>query len=181
MKYLFIDESGDHNLLPEKIDPQFPLFILTGVVFDRKEYKKFQKELLKFKKRLFGKEKIILHSKELTRPNITKQKELGDLTNKEKRKAFYIGLNQLLAKSNFSILVFVIDKPWFSKTFGSTPPDPYFLSFIDLFSKFEGLLKEKEYGEIFVENRNQILDKQFILAWESAKTSKLTNAIDDEK
>lgn len=181
MKYLFIDESGDHNLLPEKIDPQFPLFILTGIVFDRKEYKKFKKEVLKFKKHSFGKEKVVLHSNELTRPNITKQKELGALTNREKRKDFYVGLNQLLSRSNFSIFAFVIDKPWFAKTFGSTPPDPYFLSFIDLFSKFEELLGKKEYGEIFVENRNPILDKQFILAWESAKVSKVSQAMDSEK
>ena len=90
-------------------------------------------------------------------------------------------MNQLLAKHSFSILAFVIDKPWFAKTFGSTPPDPYFLSFIDLFSKFEELLGKDEFGEIFVENRNPMLDKQFILAWESAKTSKVTQAIDTEK
>ena len=181
MKLLFIDESGDHNLLPEKIDPQFPLFVLTGIVFEGKEYKKFQKELLKFKKSIFGTEKIILHAKELTRPNITKQKELGSLTNKEKRMNFYVGINQLLAKYNFSILAFVIDKPWFAKTFGATPPDPYFLSFINIFSSFEELLNEKEHGKIFAERRNAILDKQFLLACESAKTTKISRAMHPDK
>jgi hypothetical protein len=33
MKVLFLDESGDHNLL--KIDPQYPLFVLGGVIMDQ--------------------------------------------------------------------------------------------------------------------------------------------------
>lgn len=86
MKYLFIDESGDHNLLPDKIDPQFPMFVLTGIMFDSKEYQKFKAKLLRLKKKLFGNEKIILHSKELTHPVRTKQKELGMLTDLEKKK-----------------------------------------------------------------------------------------------
>ncbi len=173
MKYLFIDESGDHNLLPNKIDPQFPLFVLTGIVFDSKEYKKFQKEIKKFKLQVFGNEKIILHSKELTRPNITKQKELGALTNKEKRKEFYLALNKLIAKTNFSILLFVIDKPWFAKTFGVTPPDPYFLSFANILSEYETQLRINEKGRVIVEQRSRILDKQFLLAWESARVSRV--------
>ena len=33
MKVLFLDESGDHNL--SIIDPQYPLFVLGGVIVDR--------------------------------------------------------------------------------------------------------------------------------------------------
>ncbi|MBA7700163.1 hypothetical protein ES703_108872 [subsurface metagenome] len=32
MKILFLDESGDHNL--SIIDPQYPLFVLGGVIVD---------------------------------------------------------------------------------------------------------------------------------------------------
>jgi 23S rRNA U2552 (ribose-2'-O)-methylase RlmE/FtsJ len=32
MKVLFLDESGDHNL--SVIDPQYPLFVLGGVIMD---------------------------------------------------------------------------------------------------------------------------------------------------
>ncbi len=173
MKYLFIDESGDHNLLPNKIDPTFPLFVLTGIIFEKKTYKKFQQDLLKLKKKVLGNEKVILHALELNRPNITKQKEIGYLTNREPRKNFYFALNQLIAKHDFSIVTFVINKPWFAKQFSSTPPDPYFLSFSFLFSIFEEQLGEKENGEMYVERRNKILDKQFLLAWESAKLTRV--------
>ncbi|MHB8782940.1 MAG: DUF3800 domain-containing protein [Desulfobacteria bacterium] len=33
MKILFLDESGDHNL--SVIDPQYPLFVLGGVIVDK--------------------------------------------------------------------------------------------------------------------------------------------------
>jgi len=32
VKILFLDESGDHNL--SIIDPQYPLFVLGGVIVD---------------------------------------------------------------------------------------------------------------------------------------------------
>ncbi len=34
MLALFLDESGDHNLV--KIDPQSPLFLLGGIIVDRR-------------------------------------------------------------------------------------------------------------------------------------------------
>ncbi len=37
MKALFLDESGDQNLLV--IDPQYPIFVLGGVILD-KDYAK---------------------------------------------------------------------------------------------------------------------------------------------
>ncbi|MGI8642877.1 MAG: DUF3800 domain-containing protein, partial [Thermomicrobiales bacterium] len=37
MKLLFLDESGDHSL--EKIDEDYPIFVLGGVVVDRSYYR----------------------------------------------------------------------------------------------------------------------------------------------
>ena len=34
MKVLFLDESGDHNL--EVIDPLYPLFVLGGVILEKR-------------------------------------------------------------------------------------------------------------------------------------------------
>jgi hypothetical protein len=33
VKVLFLDESGDHNL--SVIDPQYPLFVLGGIIVDQ--------------------------------------------------------------------------------------------------------------------------------------------------
>ena len=161
MKYLFIDESGDHNMDLAKVDPQFPLFVLTGIVFDSKEYLKFSKNLLKLKQTIFHNKNIILHSSELTRPNITKQKELRELTKSENRLVFYRKLDVLIKSSEFSVLVYSINKVQLHKSFGSIPPDPYFLSFINIYEGFRSKLKFKEHGKVFTERRNPTLDKQF--------------------
>jgi len=36
MKIMFLDESGDHSL--DKIDSQYPVFCLAGVIVDEDEY-----------------------------------------------------------------------------------------------------------------------------------------------
>lgn len=53
MKVLFLDESGDHNL--GVIDPQYPLFVLGGVIMD-KDYaeKELNEKLDRFKYEMFG-------------------------------------------------------------------------------------------------------------------------------
>jgi hypothetical protein len=173
MQYLFIDESGDHNLV--KIDPTFPLFVLTGVIFSREEYQQFQRNLIDLKKHIFGTEKIILHSLEMTRTRDAKQQKLKLLANPVVRKEFYTQLNDLLKKHNWSWVGFVIDKPKFAKIFDVTPPDPYFLSFNAIFGKFAEHLDNKEEARIFTERRSSKLDKQFLLAWESTKNTDKTN------
>lgn len=34
--FLFIDESGDHGL--KNIDPNFPVFVLSGCIFSKEDY-----------------------------------------------------------------------------------------------------------------------------------------------
>jgi Trm5-related predicted tRNA methylase len=53
MKLLFLDESGDHSL--DKIDPQYPVFVLGGIIVDE-EYAKGEltQRVQKFKQDLFG-------------------------------------------------------------------------------------------------------------------------------
>jgi len=173
MKYLFIDESGDHNLNPLKIDPTFPFFVLTGIVFEKDGYFKFKRDWLSIKAKIFGTTKIVIHSAELTRPNKSKQAKIKDLTNKKLRNRFYAKINTSLKNHSWSLLAFVINKPEFSKLFPEYPPDPYFLSFSYLISKFAEKLNKRETGKIFVEKRNGILDKQFMLAWKNAYDSRV--------
>lgn len=180
MKYLFVDESGDHNLLPDKIDPQFPMFVLTGIVFDSREYRKFKAKLLRLKKKLFNNEKIILHSKELTHPVRTKQKELGSLTNLEARKNLYQSLDKLIDTSSLHIFIYVVDKKEFNNTLGSLPIDLYFLSYANIFRKFETLLKFREHGKVFAETRSKSLDRQFILTWKNSKITKRYKALEPQ-
>ncbi len=180
MKYLFIDESGDHILEKSKMDPQFPMFILTGVVIDSKEYSKIKRKILTFKRKLFKNEKVILHSTELNRPTKTKQKELGLLTNSDARTIFYTKLNELLKGLNFETIAYAIDKNKFNKAFKSLSIDIYFLSFSSIFKRFETTLERREHGKIFAETRSKELDKQFILTWKNTRITKRYRALEPQ-
>jgi hypothetical protein len=61
LKVLFLDESGDHNL--SLIDPQYPMFVLGGVIVD-KDYSEgpLTHELQTFKQKQLGRTDIALHA-----------------------------------------------------------------------------------------------------------------------
>jgi Protein of unknown function (DUF3800) len=66
VKVLFLDESGDHNL--SAIDPQYPLFVLGGVIVDQ-DYAdgELTEHLNAFKQALFGRTDMVLHTADLVR------------------------------------------------------------------------------------------------------------------
>lgn len=66
MKILFLDESGDHNL--SIIDQQYPLFVLGGVIVDKGYAEEEMTEAVQsFKRRLFGRDDLVLHTADITR------------------------------------------------------------------------------------------------------------------
>lgn len=66
MKVLFLDESGDHNL--SVIDCSYPMFVLGGVIVD-KAYAEgpLTKAFDDFKRRMFGRTDIVLHTADIVR------------------------------------------------------------------------------------------------------------------
>jgi hypothetical protein len=66
MKIMFVDESGDHNLAV--IDPQYPMFVLAGVIMDQAYAQGYlEHRFAGFKQDLFGRTDIILHRADITR------------------------------------------------------------------------------------------------------------------
>lgn len=63
---MFLDESGDHSL--SKIDPQYPAFVLCGVILDPEYHEKVLTPALNdLKMELFGTTDMILHKLDFTR------------------------------------------------------------------------------------------------------------------
>jgi hypothetical protein len=61
---VYIDESGDHHL--DKIDPDFPVFVLVLAITDRDEYiDRIIPAFNRVKFRFFGSEAVIFHSYEI--------------------------------------------------------------------------------------------------------------------
>lgn len=61
--YLFIDESGDHGLT--KIDTDFPVFLLCGVLIKEADYEKIRQDINVLKHSLWGNKEVIFHSRDI--------------------------------------------------------------------------------------------------------------------
>lgn len=167
---MFVDESGDHNLAPEKVQSTYPLFVLAGCIFEESYYKdtvipKFNE----FKKEFFGNDDIILHTLELTRPHRSKDKRYLKLRNADFRIKFYTALNKLISEFEFVLVACAIKKVEHVTKSGLEALDPYLLSFDDLLNELVDHLKPDQKGKIIAEKRNDNLDNQLQLAWLNLK------------
>lgn len=169
---MFIDESGDHNLDPKKVQSSYPIFILAGCVFDEEYYKeRFTPRFNEFKKEFFGNDDLTLHMLELTRPHRSKDKRYLKLREHEFRIKFYAALNKLIFETDFTLIACVIKKVDHVTKYGLEALDPYLLSFDRLLNKMIHGLKEDQKAKLIAEKRNDNLDNQLELAWLNAKIS----------
>src|SRR3989338_8680084 len=149
MKLMFLDESGDHNLDPDKVDQDYPIFVLCGCIFEEKYY---QEEVVpkfnQFKKDFFGSEEVILHLREMTRPTKTKEKEFLKFNDTEFRNKFYKVLSKFIENLDFTLVACAIKKQPHIEKYGVAALDPYLLSFDNLLTAFVLEFKKGEQGKI---------------------------------
>ncbi|MBI5122223.1 DUF3800 domain-containing protein [Candidatus Roizmanbacteria bacterium] len=125
MKLMFLDESGDHSLLEDKIDKSYPMFVLVGCIFDLDYYSKVvEPEINRLKVKYFNDSSIILRSYD-----IRKQKNsFASLVDKKKRDLFLNDLDKILSSLQFTVIAAAINKFKLIKTY-SSPANPYHLCF----------------------------------------------------
>jgi hypothetical protein len=165
MKIMFIDESGDHSL--SVIDPQYPVFVLGGILVE-KEYAEgpLTQEVNHFKRDLFGREDIILHTSDIVRNRHGFEK----LQDASFRKTFYDRLNSLMRSLQYQVVACVIKKDAHLERYGMGALDPYMLSLEILAERFCFEIGNKEGGGIIVaEKRGPTLDHELDLAWLNLK------------
>jgi hypothetical protein len=165
VKVLFLDESGDHNL--SAIDPQYPMFVLGGVIMD-KDYADdvLTAELNAFKQALFGRSDIVLHSADITR----NRNGFESLKSADFRARFYEALNLLMRRLKYSVVACAIRKDKHLSRYGVAALDPYLLSLNVLVERFcFDIGKVSGGGVIVAEKRDPTLDRQLDLAWLNLK------------
>lgn len=163
MKVLYLDESGDHNLAV--IDPSYPLFVLGGVVMDQRYAEGPLEDALRdFKRRLFGREDLILHTADITR----NRNGFERLKEPAFRERFYRELNALLRGLEFKVVACVIRKQEHLSRYGVAALDPYMLSLDVLVERFCMDLGSGS-GVIVAECRDPTLDRQLDIAWLNLK------------
>ncbi|HXO19286.1 MAG TPA: DUF3800 domain-containing protein [Thermoanaerobaculia bacterium] len=166
MKVLFLDESGDHSLAV--IDPQYPLFILGGIILEVDYAKGEMAERLNaFKQDLLGREDLILHTADMVR----NRNGFERLAYPDFRRYFYAELNKLLADLKFQIVACAIRKDAHLDRYGLAAVDPYHLGLEVLVERFCYEIGDRAgAGVIVAEKRDRFLDRQLRLAWLTLKS-----------
>ena len=161
MKVLFLDESGDHNM--SKIDSQYPIFVLGGVIMDL-DYAEgpLIETLNEFKREFFGSSEIILHTSDIAR----NRNGFESLQEEDFRNRFYSRLNDIMRNLPYQVVACVIRKDEHLKRYGIAAINPYLLSLVILVERFcfeVGNIHDG--GAIVAEKREPSLDKSLELAW----------------
>jgi hypothetical protein len=165
VKVLFLDESGDHNL--SVIDPQYPLFVLGGVIMDQGYAEgELIDQLDAFKQALFGPPDIVLHTSDIAR----NRNGFEALKDAAFRSRFYDALNNLMRRLDYSVVACAIRKDEHLARYGVAALDPYMLSLDVLVERFcFDIGNTKGGGVIVAEKRDPNLDRELELAWLNLK------------
>lgn len=165
MKILFLDESGDHNL--SVIDPQYPMFVLGGVIMDQSYAEGPLTDALNvFKREMFGRIDIILHTADIIR----NRNGFERLKDANFRNRFCERLNNLMRAVTYSVVACAIRKDDHLARYGVAALDPYLLSLDVLVERFcFDIGRISGGGVIVAEKRDPTLDRQIELAWLNLK------------
>lgn len=117
--YLFIDESGDHGL--GNIDPNFPVFVLCGIVISEVEYENLKTDFNSIKTTYWNNINVIFHSRDIRKCN----NEYAILFDNKIKGNFYKNINDAIANNNYSVIASVINKLEHIKKYGKLAKDVY--------------------------------------------------------
>ncbi len=161
MKVMFLDESGDHSLV--RIDPQYPMFVLGGVIIEE-EYGRItlEEQVRAFKRELFGHEDVILHTADIAR----NRNGFERLQEPAFRQRFYERLNALMRNLDYQVVACAIKKDAYFARYDAYALDPYLLSLNILVERFCYEIGSVAGGGLIVaEKRDPVLDHALELAW----------------
>lgn len=171
MKRMYLDESGNHDLL--RIDGQYPVFVLGGVIVDSAYADGEMSERVRtFKRDFFGSEDVILHTSEIAR----NQNAFECLKNKTTRERFYVALNALMRILRYQVVACAIHKERHIARYGGSAVDPYWFSLQVLVERFCYEVGTINSGEIIAESRRPDLDRQLKAAYCCIRTRYLDHA-----
>lgn len=165
---LFIDESGDHGL--KKVDPQFPVFTLCGILIKEEDYDNIKSGLNQIKDFFWKDKKVILHSRDIRKC----EKEFVVLFDLEVKKLFYEKLNAFLQESKYSAFISTIKKEDYINKFGKITDSVYEISVssvVDETIKFLSSTNEIFSLKLIFEKRGKSEDRSLLNYMNSLKSN----------
>jgi hypothetical protein len=160
---VFVDESGDHNLV--QIDPQFPIFVLLFTIIRKDDYvNRICPDLQRFKFEFWGHDEVVLHEHEIRKP-------FGDflfLLQRDLRERFLAGLTAQMEALPATVVAVVIDKHGYVARYNE-PVSPYDYAMETglerIFRHLESLGQSASTTSIIVEKRGRREDAELELAF----------------
>ncbi len=161
MKFLYLDESGEHN--PSANRDDYPIFILGGIIADQGYANgPLTDKLNNLKREFFGTTEIVLHTADIAR----NRNGFESLKDANCRSRFYGRLNQLMVELQYSVVACAIrkDTPTFSEF---STRDLYLVCFEKLVELFcEEIGEVRDGGVIVAERRaSRPLDRALEQEW----------------
>jgi len=163
--YLFLDESGDHSL--DKIDPQYPMFVLGGVLINAVDYDRIELRWKQMKRELFGRDDIIIHTADLTR-NKNGFERMKETVFRER---VYKELNAVMAELPYKVIGCAVRKDDHLDRYGMSAIDPYHLSLNVIVERAYFAVGKKGKLHIIAESRDTTLDRMLDVVFLELKIS----------
>ncbi|WP_457572428.1 DUF3800 domain-containing protein [Desulfovulcanus sp.] len=133
----FIDECGDHSM--DKIDRDFPLFVLSVVIVERRTYaEKIVPRLNRFKLTYWDHEGINLHSRDIRKAS----GPFSILQNRKRRERFLTELTILMDELPYTLFVVGIHKQRHRERYKDHARNPYKLALTFAFERISHFLKQ---------------------------------------
>ncbi len=135
---VYLDETGDHNLKAE--DKDFPVFVLILLICDINTYcREIVPTVYRLKMDQWGHEGIILHSRDIRKA----QGDFSFLTTAALREPFYERINQVMGRSDYTLIASVIQKQSHREKYGVRANNPYDLSLTFALERLLPLLESR--------------------------------------
>lgn len=137
---VFVDESGDHNL--EKINPEYPIFVLAFCIFTKESYMRLCSDVQKFKFKWLGCDSIILHERDIVKP----QGPFTLLRNPHLREGFLSDLSDIMQSADMHVITAIINKERHKQKYVN-PHNPYHLSLLFCMERLSDYLLGRNQSE----------------------------------
>jgi hypothetical protein len=163
LKVLYLDESGDHNLV--KMDPDNTIFVIGGIIVDRNYARTTLEPTVRaFKEQWFGRNDIILHTADITGATKGFERLRQDRAFREN---FMAAMSEMMSTLDYTVVACVIHKDRHVARYGDRARDPYDFGLEVVVERFCFEVGDVEDGGvIYAERRRDDLDLALDIAWE---------------
>ncbi len=139
----FVDECGDHSL--DKIDKDFPVFVLSIVVVSRQDYvETIVPRLTRLKLAYWDHEGVNLHSRDIRKA----EGPFSILQHPDRRGRFMGDLSSLMRELPYTLFVVGIDKLRHLNRYGAKASNPYELALTFAFERIVHFMEGCEECEL---------------------------------